>query len=365
MKIALIHDHLAQDGGAEKVLQSFQELYPNAPTYTLFYDKNRANVAFQGKKIFTSYLQKMPFGLRRYQWYLPWMPDAIERFDLTEYDVVLSSCSAFAKGVITLADTKHICYCHSPTRYLWSDTHRYVDELHYPNIFKSYIRSQLPRIRMWDQLAAQRVDEFIGNSAAVQRRIKKYYRRESSMIYPPVETGRFQIANDIGNYYLVGGRLVAYKRFDVAVRAFNQLGLPLKVYGSGPEEKNLRKIAKSNIQFLGRVSDEERANLYSHAKAFINPQEEDFGITAIEAMASGRPVIAFAKGGALETVIDGRTGVFFSDQNWPSLADQVLRFKVDGVDPAEIRRHALTFNADRFKEQINNFVETHKPSHIK
>jgi glycosyltransferase involved in cell wall biosynthesis len=362
MKIALIHEHLAQDGGAEKVLQAFQEIYPAAPTYTLVYDRNRANVAFQGKKIFTSYLQKMPFGLRRYQWYLPWMPDAIERFDLSEYDVVLSSCSAFAKGVITLSDTKHICYCHSPTRYLWSDTHRYVDELHFPKIFKSYIRSQLPRIRIWDQLAAQRVDEFIANSAAVQRRIMKYYRRPSTVIYPPVEIGRFQVADQIGNYYLIGGRLVAYKRFDVAIRAFNQLGLPLKVYGSGPEEKNLRKIAKPNIQFLGRVSDEERADLYSHAKAFINPQEEDFGITVIEAMASGRPVIAFAKGGAVETVIDGRTGVFFHDQNWAALADTVLRFKIDSVNPVEIAHHAATYNVERFKDQISAYVNSHQPT---
>lgn len=362
MKIALIHEHLAQDGGAEKVLQVFQELYPNAPTFTLVYDKDRANVAFQGKKIHTSYLQRMPFGLRRYQWYLPWMPDAIERFDLTEFDVVLSSCSAFAKGVITLADTKHICYCHSPTRYLWSDTHRYVDELHYPRIFKNLIRSQLPRIRMWDQLAAQRVDEFIANSAAVQRRIKKYYRRDSTVIYPPVEISRFKVADEIGNYYLIGGRLVAYKRFDEAIKAFNQLGFPLKVYGSGPEEKNLRKIAKSNIQFLGRVSDEERANLYSHAKAFINPQEEDFGITVIEAMASGRPVIAFAKGGAMETVIEGQTGVFFHDQNWAALADTVLRFKIDSVDPAAIRRHAATFDVDRFKNNIRAYVDSQAKS---
>jgi glycosyltransferase involved in cell wall biosynthesis len=358
MKIALIHEHLVQDGGAEKVLQAFQELYPTAPTYTLIYDRDKANVSFQGNKIFTSYLQKMPFSLRRYQWYLPWMPDAIERFDLSEYDVVLSSCSAFAKGVITLADTLHICYCHSPTRYLWSDTHRYVEDLHFPKIIKNYIRSQLPRIRQWDQLAAQRVDEFIANSTTVQKRIMKYYRRPSSVIYPPVDISRFRISDQIGNYYLTGGRLVAYKRFDVAIQAFNQLGLPLKVYGSGPEEKNLRKMAKGNIQFLGRVSDDERMNLYSQAKAFINPQEEDFGITVIEAMASGRPVIAFAKGGALETVIDGRTGVFFHDQNWAALADTVLRFKIDTIDPRAIRQHAATFNIDRFKEQIHSYIET-------
>lgn len=357
MKIALVHEHLAQDGGAEKVLQAFQAVFPEAPTYTLLYDKDHANPVFRNKVIRTSFLQRMPFGLRRYQWYLPWMPTAIERFDLSEFDVVLSSSSAFAKGVITRPDAIHICYCHSPTRYLWNDTHSYVQEMHYSKLVKKVVPFVLSYIRLWDRLAANRVDQFIANSRAVQQRIKKYYQRDSSIIYPPVDLDHFKPSSEIGSYYLIGGRLVAYKRFDLAIAAFNQLGLPLKVFGSGPEEKVLRKMAKGNIEFLGRVSDEQRAELYRHAKAFINPQEEDFGITVIEAMASGRPVIAYAKGGALETVVEGKTGFFFSDQNWAALADTVLRCKLETLDPAVIRARAEEYSLEKFTQRIKSYIE--------
>ncbi|MDD5342392.1 MAG: glycosyltransferase [Patescibacteria group bacterium] len=356
MKIALIHEHLAQDGGAERVLQAFQEIYPDAPIYVLVYDRNHANPVFRDKKIKTSFLQKLPLGIRHYQWFLPWMPTAVEKYDLTEFDVVLSSASAFAKGVITQPDALHICYCHSPTRYLWSDTHSYIKELHYPRFIKRLIPFFLPRIRIWDQMAAQRVDEFIANSVAVQKRIEKYYRRPSTVIHPPVDIEKFSIAKDVGNYYLIGGRLVPYKRFDLAIQAFNQLGLPLKVFGSGLEEERLKKMAKSNIEFLGSVTEEQKAELMRHAKAFLYPQEEDFGITAIEAMASGRPVIAYAKGGALETVVDGKTGVLFQDQNWAALADTVLRFKPETFDPETIRRHAEEFSLPRFKQKIKDFI---------
>ncbi|MBU0707145.1 glycosyltransferase [Patescibacteria group bacterium] len=359
MKIALVHDHLAQDGGAEKVLQVFQEIFPNAPTYTLVYNRKNANPSFRNKKINTSFIQKMPLGVRRYQWYLPWMPTAVEKYDLTEYDVILSSCSAFAKGVITRPDTVHICYCHSPTRYLWSDTYSYVNELHYPKFVKGLISMFLPRIRLWDQMAAQRVDKFIANSEAVQQRIRKYYRRGSDVIYPPVNTSQFTVSKEVGDYYLIGGRIVPYKRFDLAIQAFNKLHLPLKVFGSGAEEKRLRSMAKSNIEFLGQVDDDQRRNLYRHAKAFLYPQEEDFGITAIEAMASGRPVIAYAKGGALDTVIDGKTGVFFHDQNWAALADTVLRFNSEKFDPNEIHTHAQKYNVENFKSQILAYINEH------
>ena len=357
MKIALIHEHLAQDGGAERVLQAFQELYPDAPTYTLVYDRKRANPSFRDRKIYTSFIQKIPLGLRHYQWFLPWMPTAVEHYDLSEYDVILSSCSAFAKGVITRPDSIHICYCHSPTRYLWSDTYSYVQELRYPSLIKKLIPFILPRIRLGDELAAQRVDEFIANSQSVQQRIAKYYRRSSEVIYPPVDMRNFEISDGYDNYFLIGGRLVAYKRYDLAVHAFNQLGLPLKIFGDGPEEKHLRKIAKANIEILGPVSEEQKAKLMRRAKAFIFPQEEDFGITAIEAMAAGRPVIAYAKGGALDTVIENKTGIFFTDQHWAALADAVLRFKPETFDPAVIRAHAETFNQDRFKKQIGKLVE--------
>lgn len=356
MKVALVHEHLAQDGGAEKVLRSLQQLYPEAPTYTLLYDAQHAHPDFRKKDIRTSYLQRRPFGVRMYRWYLNEMPTAIESFDLSGYDVVISSASAFAKGVLTLPQTMHVSYCHSPTRYLWTDTYDYIRALPYNRIIKSFIPRALTRLRQWDRLAADRVDYFIANSRIVQDRIKKYYRRSSDIIYPPVELDHFSISSTVGNYYLIGGRLVPYKRFDIAVEAFNRIGLPLKVFGTGPEFDRLRDRAKKNVEFLGRVSDEEMAQLYRECIAFINPQEEDFGITAIEAMASGRPVIAYAAGGALETVVDGLSGSFFVDQEWESLSDKIIRFKPEIFNPQQIRAHAERFSDPVFKKNISSFV---------
>lgn len=357
-RVALIHDHLGQDGGAERVLAVLQEMYPGAPTYTLIHDPKRANQVFRTRDIRTSFLQRLPFGVRKYQWYLPWMPNAIERYDLNEYDLVVSNTSALARGVITLPRTLHVDYCHSPTRYLWSDTHRYVEELPYPGFLKKIIPFTLTRIRQWDRLAADRVDVFFANSRNVEQRIKKYYRRESTIVYPPVDTNRFSIAKTIGDFYLIGGRLVAYKRYDLAIRAFNRLGLKLKIFGDGPEEGRLRELARSNIEFLGRVSGSDLARLYAECIAFVHPHEEDFGITALEANAAGRPVIAYAIGGALETIIPGKTGVFFDDQEWESLADTIIRFKPEDYDPSAIRAHAMTFDTERFKERFSAAVET-------
>lgn len=357
MKVGLVHEHLAQDGGAEKVLKVFQEIYPDSPTYTLVYDKKRSNPAFLKKEIRTSFIQRLPLGVKKYKWFLPFMAEAVESYDLSEYDMVLSSSSAFAKGVITLPRTAHISYCHSPTRYLWSDTHSYVEELAYNRFLKMYLRRYLTNLRLWDRLAADRVDQFIANSGCVQKRIKKYYRRDSVIIYPPVETKQFSLADRVGNYYLTGGRLVAYKRFDITVRAFSRLGIPLKIFGIGPEYEKLKEMAKPNIEFLGKVSPEDLKKLYSQCLAFLNPQEEDFGITPIEAMASGRPVIAYAAGGALETVKDGETGVFFEDQEWEALADTVIRFKPEIFQPEKIKAHASEFDTEKFKERIKSFVE--------
>lgn len=357
MKVALVHDHLAQDGGAEGVLKIFQEIYPQAPIYTLVIDKTKANRFFLTKDIRTSFIQKLPLGVRKYRWFLPLMPQAIEKFNLMDYDIVLSNSSSLAKGVITSPKTLHICYCHTPTRFLWTDTHSYVQELSYPKLIKSFIFLYLTKLRVWDRIVADRVDIFIANSGVVQKRIKKYYRRESEIIYPPVGTKDFHIAKDIQNYYLTGGRLVAYKRFDLAIQAFNQLKLPLKVFGEGPEFKNLKRQAKSNIELLGRISDEKRNKLYSHCQAFINPQEEDFGITPIEAMAAGRPVLAYGAGGALETIIENKTGHFFYEQNWEALSDLVIRFKSNEFNPEEIRSQALQFDTEKFKIKIEEFIK--------
>jgi len=357
MKVALIHDHLTQLGGAERVLNIFTKLFPDAPIYTLVYDKKRLGAYFSHAKIIPSYLQHIPFATKKYQWLLPLMPNATESYDLTNYDLVLSSTSAFAKGIITKSTTLHICYCHTPTRYLWTDTHSYLKELRQPRILKRMVPFFLSGLRMWDRLAADRVDKFIANSRTVQERIKKYYRRESNIIYPPVELDKFALSNRAGEYYLAGGRLVSYKRFDLIIQAFNRLGLPLKIFGEGPEYIKLRSSAKKNIEFLGAVSDDVRAELYKNCIAYLHPQEEDFGITAIEAMASGRPVIALAAGGALETIVDKVTGVFFFDQDYAALIDAIIRFKPEQFSSQTIRNYALKFSADRFKKEILQYVD--------
>ena len=358
MKIALVHDFLVQDGGAERVLKVFHEIWPDAPTFTLLYDPSRMGELFRGKDVRTSFLQRMPFALKRYKWFMPLMPMATERYNLNEFDVVLSSTSAFAKGIITRPETLHVCYCHTPTRYLWSDTHSYTAELGLPGPVKKLVPFMLTNIRVWDRQAADRVDRFVANSKTVQRRITKYYKRDSDLIHPPVETHRFSVARLPGNYYVAGGRLVAYKRFDIVVRAFNKLGIPLKIFGEGPERARLQEMSKKNIEFVGKVGEREKADLYRNALAYIHPQEEDFGITAVEAMASGRPVIAYRKGGAVETVIENETGVFIEEQNWEELANQIIRFDAAAFDPQKIRAHAEQYDVVEFKRKMKAYVES-------
>lgn len=360
MKVALIHDHLAQDGGAEQVLKVFAEMFPQAPIFTLLYEQKNVEKNYPGREIETSIIQRLPGGVKHYQWYMPFMPMAVEFFDLSSYDLVISDASAFSKGVITSTDTLHICYCHTPTRYLWDYTHQYINELKYNKYFKKVISLVLNYIRVWDRTAADRVDVYIANSKTVKRRISKYYRRESSVVYPPVETGLFQISPGAGDYFLIGGRLAAYKRVDIVVDAFRELGLKLKVYGSGVDLSRLQGIAGGcdNIEFLGRVTDEEKADLYSHCIAFLNPQEEDFGITPVEAMAAGRPVIAYRRGGATETVIDGETGVFFDTQTKEGVMEAVRRFQGMSFDAVRIREHALRFGRERFISEMRDFINT-------
>ncbi len=284
------------------------------------------------------------------------MPTATERYDLSNFDVIISSCSAFAKGVLTPSHAVHICYCHTPTRYLWSDTLSYIEDMRAPGIVKLILPLIFTYLRMWDKLAADRVDHFVANSEAVRQRIEKFYRRDSTVIYPPVDTQRFTIDAKPKTYYLIGGRIVSYKRFDIVVEAFTKIGIPLKVFGSGPAEAALRKNAGSNVEFVGRVSDEERARLFSGAIAFLHPHEEDFGITAVESMAAGRPVIAYRRGGAIETVVDGVTGTFFDEQSWEELADTVLHFDEKKFDPLVIRAHAEKFSTAVFRKTFHSFV---------
>lgn len=356
MKIALVHDYLIQSGGAEKVVDVMHGLWPKAPLYTLLFDPQNLP-EFKGRDIRTSFLKRLPLARRKYQWYLPLMPTATEHYNLKDFDVVVSSTSAFAKGVITGENTLHICYCHTPTRYLWSDTHSYIAELRIPRFIKALLPPVLSRLRVWDKQAADRVDLFVANSETVKQRIKKYYRKDAHVIHPPVDTHRFNISNKPKEYFLIGGRLVAYKRYDMVIEAANKTGLPLKVFGSGPVEADLKKMAGPNVEFLGRVDEKKKAELYANAKAFINPQEEDFGITPVESMAAGRPVIAWRKGGATETVKEGVSGEFFDEQSWEELADHMIRFDENKYDPHKIKAHAETFSRKNFESKLTAFVE--------
>ncbi|MEI7497737.1 MAG: glycosyltransferase [Candidatus Falkowbacteria bacterium] len=359
MKVALVHDHLAQDGGAEKVLKVLTELFPDAPIYTLLFEPKNVSKNFKNKDIRTSIIQRLPGGIKHYRWYLPLMPIAVEFFDLRDYDVVISDASAFAKGVITTSETLHICYCHTPTRYLWSDSHQYLNELSYNKYFKKIIALLLSNLRLWDRAAADRVDTFIANSNFIARRITKYYKRDSQIIYPPVDVDRFGISKEIGDFYLIGGRIVPYKRIDITVEAFKKWGKKLVVFGDGVDLPRLKKIAAGapNIEFVGRVDDATQAALYQKCLAFIHPQEEDFGITAVEAMASGRPVVAYGRGGILEIVANHKTGVFFHEQTADGLLRVLERFNPLAFDPNVIRAKAESFSRERFRQELKHFIE--------
>ncbi|MEK7130025.1 MAG: glycosyltransferase [Patescibacteria group bacterium] len=357
MKVALVHDHLNQIGGAEKVLEVFSDMFPKAPIYTLIFDPKKIGSFLRGKKINESVISRLPLSHLFFRWYLPLMPAATEGYDLRGYDLVLSDSSGMAKGVLTHSKTIHICYCHTPTRYLWSDATVEIDPLEkFPiigrisQLFRSYLR-------MWDRLSVDRVDYFIANSKFVAERIKKYYKKDSVVIYPPVDLSKCVMSEQQDKYFVIVGRMRPYKRFDLAVKAFNRLGIPLKIIGGGEELAHLRENAKPNIEFLGSLPDREKFEIISRAQALIHPQEEDFGITAIEAMGCGRPVIAFDAGGAKETVVDGQTGVLFDEQSWESLGDAVIRFRSKDYDSRIIRAHAEKFGVERFKREISDFIQ--------
>lgn len=357
MRVALVHDYLNQYGGAERVLEAFCEIWPEALIYTLIYDKEKTGGAFEGRRIKTSFLQKIPFAKSHHRPFLMLMPLAIEAFDFSKYDVVISDSASFAKGIITRPKTLHICYCHTPTRYLWDDSHKYVREFSYPAFIKKLIPFFMSYLRVWDEAAGFRPDKFIANSQCVKERIKKYYGQEARVINPPVKTDIFYIAEKSEDYFLAAGRFLSYKRFDLTIQAFNRLGWPLKIVGAGPELKRLKKMAGSSIEFLGQVTDVKLCSLYAKCQAFIFPQEEDFGIVAAEAMASGRPIIAYSAGGALEMVKDGETGILFDEQSVDSLVGALEKFKRSNFDPQKIRQHARQFDREIFKRKIREFVE--------
>ncbi len=358
LKVALVHDYLNQMGGAERVVLAFSELFPDAPLYTSIYDPRRVDPAFQKIDIRTSFMQKMPLVKKHHQPFLPLYPFAMERLDLRGYDLVLSSSSAFGKGVITKPETMHICYCHTPMRWCWNYD-EYVEREQLGKLARSILPFLITGMRVWDQTSAMRVDHFIANSPIVAQRIAKYYRRDAVVIPPPVEASRFTFDPTIQpeDYFLIVSRFMPYKRIDLAIRACNQLQLPLVIIGKGRDEPQLKKIAGPTIRFLGGISDAEVRHYYAHCRALLLPGEEDFGITPLEAQASGRPIIAYGAGGALASIIDGVTGVFFHEQTVESMAEALSSFDERHYDSQTIRNHALEFDKPRFHRRILQFIE--------
>jgi len=364
LKIAIVVEELTQLGGAERLLDAYLELFPKAPVFTLVYNKERTQHRYDKFDIRPSFIQKLPFGSTKYKWYLPLMPKAVESFKLDDFDIVLSITSALVKGVKTKKPTIHICYCNTPTRYLWLDSESYIKNAPIPFFVRPLMPAVLSYLRKWDLKASKRPDFYIANSINAQKRIKKYYNRESFPIFPPVDAKRFNTSDSKAtplrwrNYFLLVSRLEPYKKVELAIEAFEKLGLPLKVVGGGTRLEKYRSKAPDNIEFIGRVSDEKLAEFYQNCLGFIFPQEEDAGITPLEAMACGKPVIAYAKGGALESVVDGKTGVLFYDQTVDGLTDAVTRAGKISFDKNAIRKHAESFDKEIFKGKILAYIES-------
>ncbi|TSC94320.1 MAG: group 1 glycosyl transferase [Candidatus Berkelbacteria bacterium Athens1014_28] len=353
MNIAIVHDWLTEFAGAEKVVLEMLKVYPNAKIYTSIFDKEKVK-EFSSFDVRTTYLQNIPFSKKFRRLMIPLMPMAFEQLDLSGFDVVISSTTSAAKGVITKPRTCHICYCNTPTRYLWEPS---LDSRASNSWLKRKINHNL---RIWDSVAAERVDYFIANSKYIAKRIRKYYHRDSKVIYPPVDLDFYKQKNEVkkGEYFLFVSRLVPYKRADLAIMAFNDLGLELRIIGGGSEEKKLKKIAKKNIKFLGRASDVVLRKNIKEAKAVIFPAEEDFGIVPVEAMASGTPVIAYGAGGAQETVIEGVTGEFFRPQMKEALIEVVKNFDPKKYKVSEMRTQAEKFSAENFRRNLKKAVES-------
>ena len=353
-RVALVHDFLVQYGGAEKVLEALHGMFPDAPVYTSVYDRSAMPGAYTAWDIRTSSLQRWPARRRLHRAMLPFYPAAFESFDLSSYDLVISSSSAFAKGVITLPHTHHICYTHAPMRYAWmTDTYLKGER---EGRMRGVLGPLFHYLRIWDQVSAQRVDTFVANSTAVKRRIEKFYRRDAVVVPPPVDTSRFVPSGARGDYYIAVSRFVPYKRMDMAVDAMTRLGKPLKVIGSGRQQADLKRRAGPTVEFCGWVPNDQLPALISGARAFLMPGEEDFGIAPVEANACGRPVIAYAAGGALDTQVDGVTGILFTPQMVDALCEAVTRFETMEFNHDAIAAHARRFDTEQFKQRMREIV---------
>lgn len=362
MKVALVHEWLTVIGGSENVFKEIALLYPDADIFTLVArDKTIKKLGFDNRTVKTSFIQNLPFGKTRYRSYLPFFPLAIEQFDLSSYDLIISSSHAVAKGALTNSNQLHICYCHSPMRYAWDLYHQYLKESGLNTGFKGFMaKLVLHKIRQWDVISNQRVDYFISNSNYIGKRIKKIYGRSSVTIYPCVDVQNFEQAKVTGDYYFTCSRFVPYKKIDLIVQAFNSMpDRKLIIIGDGPDFKKIKQTAKSNINLMGYQSFDILKQYMAQAKAFVFAAEEDFGIVPIEAQACGVPVIAFGKGGLLETIIDKETGIFFYEQTMEAIRDAIIRFEENSncVSKNEIQKHARKFDTSRFKREFKEYVD--------
>jgi glycosyltransferase involved in cell wall biosynthesis len=361
MKVALVHDYLTRFGGAERVLLELAQMFPEAPIYTFLYDEKKMSEWFAPERVRVSFLQKFPkFLKKRPKYLLPFLPVAPETFDLRDFDLVISSSSSFAKGVITRPKTLHINYCHNPARFLWDYNFEYLKEQKLGNGRNILVKILLNYLRIWDRAAGRRVDCFIANSQSTARRIKKYYQQEVKIIYPPVKMAKdWHSVKSNGDYYLIVSQLTPYKKVDVAVEAFNKLGLPLVVIGEGPQKETLQKIAQKNIKFLGWLDDAQTEKYYQNCRAFIFAGEDDFGIAPVEAMSFGKPVLALRAGGAEETILPGITGEFFETPLPEVLADGVrrLRENEEKFSSHVIRKWAERFSQQRFRREMMEFIK--------
>ena len=356
-KIALAHYYLVSVRGGERVFHALAQTFSQADLFSVVYNPTSQPAWLTQRCMTTSFLQKIPGSWRYFRQSFMFYPFAVEQFDLSTYDLVISSSAGFTHGMLTPPETCHICYCHNTFRYAWNWYHDFIQS---SGIVSRLLMTPLLHwVRMWDVAAAQRVDYFIANSLVTQQRIKKYYRRDSTIIHPPIETKRFTLCaeSEIEDYYLTVSELVPYKKVDIIVDAFNQSGYKLIVVGDGPQRALLQKMARPNITFAGRATEQQLIEFYRRCRALIFMAKEDFGMVPLEANAAGRPVLAYGAGGALETVVDGKSGLFFPEQTAESLIQAVERFEQMQFDPQVIRAHALTFDTAVFQQKIHAFVQ--------
>ncbi|MCK4306876.1 glycosyltransferase [candidate division WOR-3 bacterium] len=365
MKVAIVHDYLNQYGGAERVLETIHEIWPDAPVFTILYNQKRLPEHFKSWNIIPTFVQRLPFVATQYEKYFALFPTAIEQIELRDFDVVLSISSAWAKGVITTPPVLHISYLLNPMRFAWNEYYSRVRRTK-RIVFRMGIRFLMNYIRLWDVASTQRIDHIIAISETIKRRISKYYGRDSAIIYPPCDTEFFAPNPNlrVQDYFLVVSRLKYYKRIDIAVQVFNQLGWPLLIIGEGEARGELEKRARPNVQFLGALSDNEIRSYYQRAQALILPGIEDFGIVPVEAQACGTPVIAFKGGGAVETVIEGKTGYFFYPQTKEALIEVIKKFDHSCFKSEILREHAIKFSKEEFKRKLKDFVIQKYKAHI-